>query len=446
MFKNNKKFLILLFIFAFIFRIIFFYFVTSQNNNYWTSDSSAYHETALKIASGYGIADINNQPDFYRLPGYSLFLATCYKLFNQNKIVALIIQILLSCFIPILIFFLSLSLFSTNILLAKLAAIYSIFHMGFVIFSGLIMSETLFIIFFLLFLIYFYKHFDNKKIFLAGLFLGLASYFRPVGQYVILLSILILILSNLSIKKKIYNSLLLFVGWFLIVFLWLLRNFVLTGCICFHTLPGKHFLNHTACYIVMHRENLTYDQAKTKLSQELTNIIKQEESKLKTELNSAQLCVLAEKLSYKYIYQEPKLFFIYSLTNMLKTAFLPFSEELLFMQTKNNFSIKYKIKNFLLPKLNNLFLNFYIYLEILFLIFLLLGFILFIINYLLSFEYLKYAFLLKTVSFIFLFIFLSLASGYARLRLPVEPLIFILSISYWLNFFKNRKLCLIKNF
>ena len=158
--KQNKKFLIILLCFSFLIRAILFQFFLSKNENYWTADSQPYNEVAVQIAQGNGIVIENQVASFYRLPGYPAILSVGYKLFNFDIKKTLWLQIFFACLIPILIFCLSLALFPQNILLARVSSIYSAIHLGFVVFSGLLMSETFFVLFFLLFCLLFFSSFN----------------------------------------------------------------------------------------------------------------------------------------------------------------------------------------------------------------------------------------------------------------------------------------------
>ncbi|MFA5074618.1 MAG: hypothetical protein WC436_00780 [Candidatus Babeliales bacterium] len=449
---SNKKFLIFIFIFSFLLRAAFFYCFLSKNNNCWVCvDSAEYIDISKNIYENKGILKSDGDFNFRRLPGYPIFLSLCYKICNKESInFALYIQILLSCFIPILIFFLTLILFPNNILLAKLAAIFSSINLGFILHSGLILSETLFILFFLLFLIFFYKYLEFfcdknnfKKIFLAGLFLGITSLIRPTGLYLLILSILILFLcANINFVNKLKNIFLFFISWLIPVLPWLLRNYLLTGFIFLHTLPGIHFLIYTAAFIDSDINKCEYFESKQKLLNKWQELI----IKNKAENSDIKSCILAENLASEYIKKHPLSFIKHSCFQVLKTIFGLNSATLLFIDSKklpnynSGTSIFDKIKRFLIPNLSNKIFLIFIYLEIIIYFFILFGFILFLFNYLISFNLIKYAFLFKTVSFIILFLFLTLAYGVARLRLPVEPLIIILSFYYWLNKFKIRKL------
>ncbi|MBD3273083.1 hypothetical protein GF385_01905, partial [Candidatus Dependentiae bacterium] len=155
--KKNKKFLILIFCLSLVLNFLFFHFFLKQNKDYWRGDTPWYDEIAVQIANGNGIKTFDGIDSYYRVPGYSIFLAACYKIFNFDKISAILIQIILSAFIPILIFFLSICLFPSNLLLAKLSSFLFCFNFGNWLYSGVLMSESIFLLLFLIFLILFLK-------------------------------------------------------------------------------------------------------------------------------------------------------------------------------------------------------------------------------------------------------------------------------------------------
>ena len=88
---------------------------------------------------------------------------------------------------------------------------------------------------------------------------------RPVGHYLVILSIFVLILSQFTLLEKVKGSVVLFLGWFSMVLWWLLRNYLLTGFIFFHTLPGIHFLIYSASYVDMELNKCSYNDSKRKL-------------------------------------------------------------------------------------------------------------------------------------------------------------------------------------
>src|SRR5688572_1865776 len=125
--REEKWFLGFLFLISFIIRSLVFSGYLAHDTRYWQVDSNTYDVVAQGIAAGTlrdgplgsssGRAGYKNgKPNFYRLPGYPVFLAAYYKLFATNQKNVLWMQVVLAAFIPLLIFFLSLSLFPKHLL------------------------------------------------------------------------------------------------------------------------------------------------------------------------------------------------------------------------------------------------------------------------------------------------------------------------------------------
>jgi len=492
--KKEKKFLFYLFSLALILRLLVFVFYLSKNQNYYQVDSSMYHDIATSIASGKGISSTDGSPQFYRVPGYPIFLAACYKLFTPEHKIALYIQILLASLIPFLILLLSLVLFPLRIYLGKTVSIFSCFHLGLVLYSGFFMTESLFILFFLLFLILFLGCFDlffikkgslpnlsfascsdefcqgaefinlcekieeaeeknlfrGKlfKFFFAGLFLGIASMFRPVGHYLIVLSIVILLFSNFKKIEKLWASTSLFLGWASIVSLWLIRNFVLTGYMFFHTLPGGHFLNLSASRVAMHVYDCSYWEAREILNKEASDLILKKESEFGSKLKDIEVCDIMLGVATKYFKKYPFLSLKMWATDMLRTSLSLYSSELIYLETKEKIDyfakgreVKSFFQKYFVPDVRSKFLKIVIYLEILMFLFILLGFFGFLIWLIFNFKYnlLNCSTALKVLPFMALFIVIALSGGYSRMRLPIEPFLMIFSFNFWLTIFPKFK-------
>ena len=517
--KKNKWFLIGLFVFGFLVRAFVFNFYLAENNNYWQVDSSTYHKIATNMAQGNG-SSVDGSPSFYRLPGYSYFISFYYKYFQTNSNIecfsrknALWLQVVLASFIPLLIFLLGFILSFGNLLISRLSAIYGAVHLGLVLYSGFFMTESLFIFLFLIFAILFFENlhlfFCNKrirsrigvrddtrekkvigtrfcsgicdnygkkyssvipdsdpgsspyllKLFLAGLFLGLASLVRPVGHYLIFLSILIIFFSRTlnvssenSFKEKIKKSLALFIGWLVVALPWLLRNYLLLGQIFFHTLPGGHFLHFSAARNVAYEQNCSYDQAKDYLRKKVSKLVKNKKKNIGRNLNEIEVCNLRLKLAVKYFRKHPLLTLKHWLTDILRTTFSLYSAEILYLESGRKsidyFSGKRTIwdlfKRYLDPPTKNPWLKSLVYLEIFLFLFILLGvysgFCLALV-FLFKLGYRSSACLyFKVLPFIFLFLVIGLAGGYSRMRLPAEPFLIILSFSFYVWVFNLKKL------
>lgn len=508
--KKEKNFLLFLFFFSFLVRALVFALYLGKNDNFWQVDSNTYHITATQVAQGNGFAKATGQPNFYRLPGYPLFIAAYYKLFGEDKKNVLWWQIFIAAFIPLFIFLLSLTLFPAKMLLAKLASLYSCIHLGLVLYSGFFMTETLFIFFLLIFFalffsathlffcttnkvgkkskscsrsfnppivpeaigigpsfIRFYEESHKKEIskqqqcylessektqhryqllLLAGLTLGLASLVRPVGHYLIVVALLMLFFSKNLWEDRIGKSIVLFFGWVTPVLFWLIRNYLLTGYIFLHTLPGGHFLYLSAARTAMHVHNTTYEHAREILKKKVEKIRKKKEKKLHRFLSDIEMCRVREKLAVTYFLKRPFITLKNWSTDMFRTCFSLFSAELLYLDSgrkkidyfKKERTLWSMFKRYLFPETKNRWLKIIIWIEILLFFFMLLGFLLFAWSAIFKFFRFKcttppctLCILFKALPFMALFIVVSLAGGYARMRLPIEPFLIIFAFKGW---------------
>lgn len=495
--KKHKKFLLVLFGVAFFIRAFVFYSYLSQDSRYWQVDSNTYHKVALRVAGGEGIVNDDGSPHFYRLPGYSLFLGLCYKIFGESKVVALWVQVLLASLIPILIFLLSLVLFPKHLFLAQCVSLYSCFHLGLVLYAGFFMTESLFLLLFLLFLVLFFscmlakkhpevirarevdlflyapegvctsvpfvqwheQHFGKKirqslleqhrqtsqfegfyqRLFCAGLALGFASLVRPVGHYLIFLTIILIVVFVTSWQQKLQQSFLIFLGWLLPVSFWLLRNFVLTGHLFFHTLPGGHFLYLSAARVAMHVHNTSYQQARNILEKEVGRRVEHFTAQHGSRPQEIEDCKIKERLAIEYFFKAPLIAFKYWITDMVRTMFSLYSAELLYLESnRQDYDYFEKgrswwsmFERYLFPKTEKLWLKIIVWSEILLYCFVLLGFLLFCMQALVSCNWQLIYKLCLAVPYMGLFVVIALAGGYARMRLPVEPLLLIFSGAFW---------------
>lgn len=518
--RANKSFLIYLFLFSFIIRAAVFIAYLSKSENFWQVDSNTYHEVATQIADGNGISTLQGNPNFYRLPGYPVFLALYYKTFGADKKNVLWLQIFLAAFIPLLIFLLSLALFPKKLLLAKAAGAYSAIHLGLVLYSGFFMTESLFIFLFLIFAVLFFasvhvrfcpsknsfEDLDSKSndipfryfalpdpiassepylilfeemfasdidemahlccypkqtsptiaLFLgSGIALGFASLVRPVGHYLIILAILLIIFSNEIFISKIKKCFLISFGWIIPVGFWLARNYILAGTIFFHTLPGGHFLYLSASRIAMHVHNCSYQEARSILKEEVEGLIKQKENEKNENLSEIEKCKIHENLAIKYFKMQPFLAIKYWLTDMMRTSLSLYSAEILYLESgrqdfdyfNKNRTTSSMFRRYFFPQTDKIWLNFLIWIEILLYLLTLIGvcagavkiIIQSIKNWTDENKKLICAWTAVT-PFMAIFIFVALAGGYARMRLPIEPFLIIFSLSFWVSLFVREKI------
>lgn len=456
--RQHGLFLAVLFLGALFLRAIVFYFYLGKNENFWQVDSTTYHLIAESVARGKGVSHPDGRPQFYRVSGYPCFLAASYALFGIDKKTALWPQIVLAAIIPLLVFFLSLTLFPKMILLARGASLYAACHLGFVLFSGFFMTESLFIFLFLLFAVFFFKRpLTLSKAFFAGLFLGAAGMVRPVGHYLLVVTLLLIfLLQQESFFKKIARSCMLTLGWLLPIIWWLLRNYLLTGYIFFHTLPGGHFLYLSAARVAMHVHDCSYQEARKILAQKADKAMRKKEIEVGRPLLEIEQCQVNEKLAVWYFKKRPVVAVKNWCIDMLRTMLSLYSAELLYLQSgRQEFDYFNKqrgfssmVSRYLFPPTDNWFLRLIIYGEMFLFFFILLGFALGLLQIIQKLCILGFSALhqsdvvvwLQILPFMIFFIVIALSGGYARMRLPLEPFLIILSLWAYQNAYRAKRI------
>lgn len=447
---QEKRFLIFVFFLSLIARLALFFFFLSKDENYLVYfDSAQYQAVAHNIVQGNGIAAADGQSNFYRLPGYPVFLAACYKFFESiypghgegepgwRASRTMLIQIVISCLIPLLMYCLTLTLVPHEFLLAKVVTVVAAVHLGFVMYSGILATESLFTLFFLVFLIFFFR----KQFFLSGFMLGIASLIRPVGHFLLPIILILIFLTHERIGKKIKSSSMFMLAWLSVVGLWLMRNWLLTGMIFFHTLPGLHFLQYTTTKVVMELRSCSYVEARGALLDEWKKNIKEQEVNLRRVLSEPEKCRLAEKITFFYCKQRPLIVMKNCICEMLKTVFGLYSAQMIFTDAQewsdysSTSSIWAKLKKYLIPHVNTWYLVPLTWFEIICSLLLLIGFALFCLSML--FNQSARLLAVKIFPFMVVLVGLTCAYGCARLRLPLEPLLVITSL-YGLIYFLNR--------
>lgn len=467
------KKLFLLFVVAFVIRATVFFAYIQHQERYHQADSMDYHACALSLYYGKGLRRFdNNWPVFWRTPGYPLYLAFFYTLcgvskpqFNENSFphkVALWVQIFLSSFTPILIFFLVLSLVAI-IPLAWFIAWFFVFHLGFVLASGYLLTESLAVMLFFLYLIFLYKKYhiigesDSAippywHIVLSALFLGAYTWMRPMGQFMALITLLILAIANIPFKRK-----LLYILLFAAIFLgsitpWIIRNYRYTGKIFFWPGSGSYLISFNVPKILRHVTGKPLGECHQQMMKEASKAVVQEYLQLKKEKPGyfvSQELVCA-KLSWPWILKHPWYFMRDWMQEVCKSTFDLYANQLVHF-ARNTYTFD-PLEEFLSEKLADclykyplpFFMRFLCLFEALISlgmwIGIFLGFMLFFLQPLFyklkvnSFKKRLFFAWLKAGIIIVAVLGMTGGFGYARLRMPVEPLLMLLSMTFWYYF------------
>jgi 4-amino-4-deoxy-L-arabinose transferase-like glycosyltransferase len=189
-------------------------------------DAQDYNAIAHNILKGNGFTGSSQEPTQIRAPGYPIFLAGVYAVFGDSMTPVKIIQGILSSLTVVLIFFIAFELF--GLATAVLAGIISACYPAFVIYSNILLSETLFMFFFYMFLLKLlavHKTPTAKAWLLLAVIQGVQTLIRSTTMYLpFILLLLVLVTPD---KKRFLKNIVLFICLSTaVISIWTVRNWL----------------------------------------------------------------------------------------------------------------------------------------------------------------------------------------------------------------------------
>lgn len=447
---------IVLFGAAFFIRAIVFSYSIAPNRYYQQPDSYDYHVGAVCIATGNGMfrPDIK-QPIFWRTPGYSYFLHFFYKAFGINDTrfegnrtaqhAALWVQIIFNSLLPLILFALA-YLLTQSYCIAWLTSIISIVHTGFILASMYLLSEGPSVLFFYLFLIAFFNLILNKTIswryvFLAVSTLSLYTWIRPMGLWIAIISILLIgLFSALPWKKRLLISVAFGILFGCSVTPWYIRNYHYTHEIFFNPTLGPYLNCFSVPKILRRVYKIPLEQAVKIAQQNAAYEVQKRRSMVEKEglFASQEAC---KKYAYPVIAAHTGYFIYDWLTECIKTTFDLYTYQLVAL-ANNTYSWdpleeylpeKWALtlyKGILPPAIRALG-----WIELMFMLIMWVGLLKGIGQYILYPLYKREKLSPQTRIWITAALIsgatigMTGGFGYARLRLPIEPLLIILGLT-----------------
>lgn len=480
--KPTKWHYLILFVLAFTVRAGIFYFYIAPAERYCQPDTGDYHFSAITMSKGLGMYHLDGRPLFWRTPGYPLYLSAFYDKdqpisqkfsdYQESHHAALWFQMLLCSLLPLLLFALAFTLTQSTII-AWIMALIGVVHIGFVLASTFLLTDALASILFILFLIFFYKSFTwsgerpiiptnghvskprYKELILAALALAAYTWLRPMGQFVALVAALLPLFSALGWKIKL-KQMVLFLGiFFLAIFPWFLRNYQLTDRWFFCPLFGLYLNSFNAPKILARTAQIPLAEAHRRLQRNAGSYIARE--RMRAEQEGTGRVVVDELVCLEsalpVITEHPGYFFYDWMAEVFKATFDLYASQLVAFAT-NTFRwdpiVEYldeKVNACLFGQANSWWMLLLAWLELISALLMWLGIFaglwLFVAQPLVTGKrerLYSYGYLwLKTGILIGIVVMQTGGFGYARLRLPVEPLMLILGIAFWLWWFQRNR-------
>lgn len=214
------------------------------------------------------------RPESFVPPGYPVFLAIFYTLFSRNPIPVIIIQIILSCFIGILVF-IFLSQFTKNQKIALFSGILFGLSPNIAFHSTKLISETLFtfLLILSLYLIYFTIKNSNKNIlYLAAFLLGLCTYVRTISIYFPILIFLIFLVWQKKIKVSLIRTIGFIIIYLLTIAPWIIRNSIIFKKPVFATTAEVNITLYNAPTVIASKKGISLTEARDTIRSEVQTV------------------------------------------------------------------------------------------------------------------------------------------------------------------------------
>ena len=217
--KNNKTLLFILCV-SFLLRLLF----SIDNIKLLFIDIESYDNSARSILES-GIFSVGA----YHPPVYPLFLAFIYKIFGYSYFNVYLIQSVLGTSNTLLIYLIGKQVFDKRT--GNLSAGLSLMYWPLTLYSGILLSEIVFLFFLLLGVYLFLKGAEDHKTInfaLCGLVLALSALTRSINLMFICIVPIVYLLMNLKNYKSIFKNVLVFIIVFCLTLApWVIRNYIM---------------------------------------------------------------------------------------------------------------------------------------------------------------------------------------------------------------------------
>jgi len=229
-FVKKQNLILIIFLIAVMLR--FFYILLFPQAPVNKSDAVRYINCAENILNGNGF--VANKRYFHIAPSFPILMSSIFFFFGKNYQIIRLFQAVLSSLIAFFIYKIGDRIYNkkTGLIAASIVAVYPYF----IYYSGLILTETLAILFLTIsiYLLFDLLHGVNSslKYLIAGIIFGITSLTKSTLFYLLVLLILFLIFIKININKQSIRKLILLVVGFLSILLpWMVRNYRLSNCV-----------------------------------------------------------------------------------------------------------------------------------------------------------------------------------------------------------------------
>ncbi len=228
--RSEKQYLIILGLLAVSIRLIYALTVDliPMDTTGIDMDAVEYDHLGWSVAQGKGMVDANSDPTSYRFPGYVYFLACIYFIFGHHHIAALLFQVVLGAFTPLLIYLTARYIFDERT--SRIAGITAALYPVFINYVAYLMTENLFLLLLnvlILMTVSLGRSASWRKLIFLGFVIGLLGLTRGVGlPFMGLIPLYIFFRLKDDVWKRFTRAIVVVLAAVITMVPWTIRNYV----------------------------------------------------------------------------------------------------------------------------------------------------------------------------------------------------------------------------
>ena len=433
--KIKRNQLVFFFLIALIIRGIFFFNIIENRKVIFQPDSRMYTSLAegIKQHGSLCYPDSPGKPDVERMPGYPIFLFLILGLFGNNFLAVIIIQIIIDSLSCALVYCLGERLWEGA---GNLSALIACLNMGMITYSHFILSDSLFLFIFLLIilcLMTFLREPNWQTAVALGVGIGLAAYIRPVIIYFPFflfpfIFLYIFIKEDAPFLSAVGKAALPVVVFIMIMSPWMIRNYKHYGNFKLTCQAGEHLLQYIVPFSWQYSRGIPFIEGMKKANGAFEKKILEAGVDLQ-KISPFEKSELMVAMALDYLKEEPKAAIIKSwMMGMAKNLFSPAIIDLSYLLNIERPHFFYSKGKTLFERGFNFIHSmpgFFGWTVVVSIAFLLLARLIQLYGLFINVRHNKWEgmVLLLLVTY---FLFVSGPVGYAKYRLPFEPILIIL--------------------
>jgi len=322
--------LLLIFVLSVIVRGVIFITLPNDIKGIFQPDSKMYVLLAQGIMEygRFAYSESPQQLNVERMPGYPFFLSGIWRIFGQGFMAVIWIQILIDSLSCVLIYLIAEKLMEKA---GWLAGIFAACNLSMITYAFFILNDSLFLFVFLTILLCLIRAIESdgwRPYALTGIGLGLAALIRPVIMYLPFFLAVFFVLHIRRRYKRTWSvaflkALIIITGFFIVVLPWAVRNYIQEGRLKLTSQYGEQLLQYVVPFVWEYSRGTSFIEGLKKANREFEESAQKMGYDLKT-IRPFDKADLQTQMALKVLKAEPKSAIIKAwMVGMAKNLFAP---------------------------------------------------------------------------------------------------------------------------